>query len=418
MQASTLTEPSTPTASAETSRENPDSVVLHVSGEIGVKGNNRGMFERTLKQNLEKSLKGLSIGGVSREGGRFVVRLTPKSPAHQVLERAGYVPGFASVALATAAEPTVSAISEEILRLAESGQGSFRIATRRSDKRFPISSPDMNAHVGQIIVDVTGRPVSLDDPQEIYHIEITEDSAFVYASRQKGADGLPVGTAGRIVALTSGGIDSPVAAWDMLHRGCNVDLVHCASVIPDKLDVWDKLTEISKVLARSQGTTRLHMVPFGELQRAIVAGVPADMRMLIYRRLMVKIAERVMLDVKGKAIVTGDSVGQVSSQTLENLRATFTATDWPILCPLAGHSKETIVKRARAIGTYSISIQPGEDCCQYMVARHPVTRAGYKKIRQYDELDVESELSKAVETRQVKNLSADWSAPLDYGKGY
>jgi len=239
---------------------------------------------------------------------------------------------------------------------------------------------EVNRRVGAAVVAATGRKVDLTAPDQVYGVEIARDAAFVFEARRRGPGGLPVGTSGRVVALLSGGIDSPVAAWRMMVRGCRVIGVHFLNDAVDTAGVREKLDLLGEALARWQGRFVLRIVPFGALQRAIVAAVPADHRMLIYRRTMLRLADRVREEAGAKALVTGDSVGQVASQTLDNLRCVYSAVPGPVLSPLCGEDKSAIVDRARAIGTYEPSILPHDDCCSFLVAAHPATRAKLEEV--------------------------------------
>jgi len=354
----------------------PATVLVVHYDEIALKGGNRPWFEARLRENLALALKAIPGAKVRRERGRIVATLEG-APAEAVEEACGRVsrtPGVAWFAAAVEVPREMDAIEREVLARATAERGSFAVGTRRADKTFPLNSMEVNRRVGAAVVAATGRKVDLTTPDEVYGIEIARERAFVLGPKRRGAGGLPIGTAGRVVALISGGIDSPVAAWRMMKRGCRVLGVHFFNNAAGGEAVVEKLDLLGEALARWQGAFTLRVVPFERLQRAIVAAVPADHRMLVYRRTMLRLADRIRMKEKGKALVTGDSVGQVASQTLENLGCVYGAVPGPVLAPLCGASKVEIVEEARRVGTFEASVLPHQDCCSFLIAPHPETR--------------------------------------------
>lgn len=356
-------------------------IVVHYA-EIGLKGGNRPWFEGRLRENLAAALRPIPAARVRRERGRLVVEMEGAAPAdlEAACDLVSRVPGVKWFAPSAGVEREIGAIEREVVARSLEGSGSFAVDTRRADKRFPLDSMEVNRRVGAAVVAATGRPVDLSDPDQVYGIEIAAERAFVFADRRPGPGGLPVGTSGRVVALVSGGIDSPVAAWRMMKRGCRVLGVHFLNDAVDDAGVSEKLDLLGEALARWQGRFTLRVVPFGDLQRAIVAAVPADHRMLVYRRTMLRLADRIRAAEGAKALVTGDSVGQVASQTLDNIGCVYGAVPGPVLSPLAGDEKEGIVAEARRIGTYEASILPHQDCCSFLIAAHPATRAVREEV--------------------------------------
>jgi thiamine biosynthesis protein ThiI len=243
---------------------------------------------------------------------------------------------------------------------------------------------EVNRVVGAAVVEATGRRVDLEEPSSVYGIEIAAKRAFVFGERRPGPGGLPVGTSGKVVALISGGIDSPVAAWRMMRRGCRVLGVHFLNASIGGEGVREKLDLLGEALARWQGRFTLRIVPFEALQRAIVAAVPADHRMIVYRRTMLRLADRVREREGAKALVTGDSVGQVASQTLDNLACAYAAVRGPVLSPLCAAEKTEIIDRARRIGTYEASILPHQDCCSFLIAEHPETKSVLREVEEME----------------------------------
>jgi thiamine biosynthesis protein ThiI len=359
----------------------PGTVLVVHYGELALKGGNRSWFELRLRDDLAGRLAGIPSAKVRRERGRLVVALEDASPAdlEAALDRVARTPGVAWYAAAREVPRDLDAIEAEVLARARAGRGSFRVDAKRSDKSFPATSMDVNRRVGAAVVEATGRKVDLEGADEVYGIEIAAKRAFVFEARRPGPGGLPIGTAGKVVALLSGGLDSPVAAWRMMKRGCRVLGVHFLNGAAGE-GVAEKLDLLGDALSRWQGRFTLRVVPFEPLQRAIVAAVPADHRMLVYRRTMLRLADRVRSREGAKALVLGDSVGQVASQTLDNLACVYAAVPGPILAPLAGSDKSETIETARRIGTYEPSILPHPDCCSFLVAEHPATKARLREV--------------------------------------
>ena len=252
---------------------------------------------------------------------------------------------------------------------------SFRVSATRSDKRLPFTSPQAEREVGGLIQEAKGWRVDLERPALTVHIEMLTDGAFYFFGKEPGAGGMPSGSGGRVACLLSGGIDSPVAAYRLMRRGCTVLMIHFHSYPILSRASQEKVREIAAVLTRHQLRSRLLLVPFGALQQQVVLAVPPEMRVVVYRRLMLRIAERLARKGHARALVTGDVIGQVASQTLENMTAISAATSLEILRPLVGMDKDEITAEAVRIGTYPISIIPDQDCCTLFTPRHPVTRA-------------------------------------------
>ncbi|MHC4471680.1 MAG: tRNA uracil 4-sulfurtransferase ThiI [Planctomycetota bacterium] len=374
-----------------------DRVLIHYS-EIGIKGGNRPMFEARLRKNLEAALRGLGTGKVRRESGRFSAPLDVGADPSAVLDRVCQVPGVAWCAPARVVASDVEEISQVVVDMAVAHPDStFRVSARRSDKSFPMDSLAVNRQVGAAVVEATGRRVSLDHAEYGYGVEIDRGRTYVYWDRREGLGGLPVGSEGLLVAMVSGGIDSPVAAFRMMVRGCRTHLVHFLNRSVATSRVVEKITALAERLSLFHGPLDLSIVPFEGLQREIVMVVPAKFRMLVYRRMMFRIAEAIREEVGALGFVTGDSVGQVASQTLENLRVIYEATDWPVYSPLCGMTKAQITDLARRIGTYETSIIPHEDCCSFLVAKHPATKADLDQVLGLEVFDVEAGVRRALE---------------------
>jgi thiamine biosynthesis protein ThiI len=350
-------------------------VVVHYH-EISLKGGNRPLFLRRLADNLRHATTGCGVRAVRRLPGRLVLDLAPDADHPALRARIATVFGVANFAPGLAMPPRLDAVKDAILALLAGRQfESFRITARRTFKVFPMSSEDVNRELGAFVLKHFSTRVNLGQPALTVHVELLPREALVYVDRVTGPGGLPVGVSGRVVSLLSGGIDSPVAACRLQKRGCEVEFVHFHSAPYLPTTSQTKARALVGELVRHQFTARLWLVPFGDIQREVVLTVPPPLRVVVYRRLMTRIAETLARRVGGLALVTGESVGQVASQTLENLTRTTEVVSLPILRPLIGMDKEEIIREARALGTYEISIEPDQDCCTLFVPKHPETRA-------------------------------------------
>lgn len=365
------------------------SILAHYS-EIGLKGKNRPWFIRRLVRNLHTALAGLGVKEVRTPMGRLEIVLNKAETCDAVRERMARVFGLANYSVATRVPLDFDGMAGAIVAMlpAKESVGSFRVLVRRADQDFPTPSPDLARDLGSRVWHARGWKVDLDHADLVITVEIVPGAAFCYMGRQAGPGGLPTGTAGRVVALLSGGIDSPVAAWRMMRRGCQVTLVHFHSVPFLSTASQEKARRLAAVLTRYQLRSRLYLVPFGDLQREVTLSVPGDLRVVIYRRLMMRIAERIARQVRARALVTGDVIGQVASQTLDNIAAIDTASPLLTFRPLIGMDKEEIILQAQRLGTYEISILPDEDSCTLFTPRHPETHA-----RAFDVARLEETLS-------------------------
>ncbi len=352
--------------------------------EITLKGGNRTRFAGMLIENVRRLLAGLGVTRIADVHGRVVATLADDAAWPEVRARLGRVYGIANYSLARSlpfaaiSEPDVDLrpLADGVLAsLAGIRFGSFRVVTKRSEKRFPRSSPQVSAEIGAAVASATGARVDLDAAELTITIEILPKEVLYSVEKVAGPGGLPVGTAGHVLALLSGGIDSPVAAARMMRRGCRVSFVHFHSVPYLDRSSQRKARDLVRTLAAHQGDARLVLVPIGEAQRQIVVNVPPPPRVLLYRRLMVRLAGEIAAAVGAEALVTGDSLAQVASQTLPNLAVVEQAATLPLLRPLIGMDKAEVSEQARRLGTFEISIEPDQDCCSLFTPRHPTTRA-------------------------------------------
>jgi thiamine biosynthesis protein ThiI len=350
------------------------SALVHYQ-EIALKGRNRPWFVARLVRNLQEATSDLDVAAVRALMGRIEVVLGSAAAWDAVQDRLTRVFGIANFARAGRTRADIDEIAAEILGdLDDRDPGSFRVSARRADKRFPLTSPQIEREVGGRIKMARGWRVDLENPALTIRVEMLTNEAFYYFGKTRGAGGLPTGSSGRVVCLLSGGIDSPVAAWRMMKRGCSVHFVHFHSYPILSRASQEKARELARLLTAYQLRSRLSLVPFGELQQQVILSVPPPLRVVVYRRLMLRIAETIARAARAKALVTGEVVGQVASQTLENISAIGNVAGMPVLRPLIGMDKEEISAEAQRLGTYPISIIPDQDCCTLFTPRHPSTR--------------------------------------------
>jgi tRNA uracil 4-sulfurtransferase len=362
------------------------SVIVHYQ-EIALKGRNRPWFVARLVRNIREVLAGLDVGAVRALMGRIEIELGPGAEWPAIHERLGRVFGVGNFARAGRTTLDVDVIAAEILRdLGDLQTDTFRVSARRADKRFPLTSPQIEREVGGRIKEARGWRVDLGNPGLTIHVDALTNEAFYFFGKERGPGGLPSGVSGRVVCLLSGGIDSPVAAWRMMKRGCRVVFVHFHSYPILSRASQEKARELARLLTRYQLHSRLLLVPFGEIQQRVVLAVAPPLRVVIYRRLMMRIAEAIARAHKAQALVTGEVVGQVASQTLENMTRINDVVQMPVLRPLIGMDKEEITAEAQRLGTYPISIIPDQDCCTLFTPRHPATRARRGDVERADAL--------------------------------
>jgi len=376
-------------------------IVIHY-GEIGIKGRNRVMFENMLLRNIRRALKE-NVLAAEKERGRIVVREKEDAGMDMLTRKLQKIPGIENFSFAVAVPLKLEEIKRASMEMVKQEKfTTFKVAAKRANKDFPFSSMKINEEVGREIKERMNKKVNLDNPEKTVFIEVGERAAYIYTDKILGMGGLPVGSQGNVVALLSGGIDSPVASYFMMKRGCKVIFIHFynENLVPSPA----KVEEIVRALTEYQLEAKAYFVPFGELQYAVVASVPSRYRMIVYRRMMIRAANEVALREGAHAIITGDSMGQVASQTIENLRCIYDASSLPVLPPLIGMDKKEIVEMAKKVGTYDISIKGYQDCCSFMVAKHPATRADVGKIREMEKR-VEYDVAEMLERAVVKNFS-------------
>ena len=382
-----------------------DSVLIRYH-EIALKRGNRPYFTELLKRNLLAAVKDLEVDEVRSLPARLLVTFKSDIDPQTAVDRIGAVFGVANFSLV---QRTARDIDILCARLLDSLDGcrfaSFRIETQRGDKTFPLTSPEINRRLGAAVKEKTGARVDLSHPECTITVEILPKEAFFAFDKIAGSGGLPVGGSGRIASLISGGIDSPVAAYRMMQRGCRIIFVHFHSAPYLDKTSQEKVRQLVKTLTRHQFLSRLYLVPFGEIQRQIVAAVNRPLRVVLYRRMMLRIAENIAKKEKAKALVTGESLGQVASQTLENMSVIQQAATLPILRPLVGMDKQEIIDQARRIGTFDISSIPDQDCCQLFVPKHPATKASGTEVERAEScLELSALIRLGLEQAVIENF--------------
>ncbi|MFC3998720.1 tRNA uracil 4-sulfurtransferase ThiI [Nocardiopsis sediminis] len=383
--------------------------VLMKLGEIVLKGSNRNLFQRRLHNNIRSSARDLrSITLTQRGAGVIIVRMPGGSDLEvaELAERMRNVMGVVWVHLVRRVAKDLDTVTDIAVRSMAERSGSFAVKARRRDKRFPMTSSQIAVHIGSAVQHAHGLPVELKRPANTLHIEVDKDEVFVFTDGIPGQGGLPVGMSGRGLVLMSGGIDSPVAAHRMMRRGLKVDFLHFSGMPFTGPESIYKAYSLVRQLDRYQSGSRLFVVPFGKAQQQLKTSGIERLQIVAQRRLMLKTAEALADDLGAQALITGDALGQVSSQTMTNLTALDDAVDLPILRPLIGMDKTEIMDQARAIGTLSISELPDEDCCTLLTPRQVETAAKIADLRQIEKrLDAEELAEHLVTTAQLHRPS-------------
>ena len=367
--------------------------------ELALKGGNRPRFQRALRQNLESALGSCRVTHLA---GRLIV----DAESDTAFERATRVCGVAHVMRVQRLPRDLDAVGQAIVDdLKTRDPQTFRITTRRVDKTYPLLSMQVDKEVGARVQQGTGLKVRLKGADEEVFVTVLPGEILVGYGKRGGPGGLPVGTGGRVAVLMSGGIDSPVAAWRMINRGCRADLIHFHSHPLVDRTTQEKARDLAEILTQWQYHTRLHLVPLAPVQTAVRLHCPESLRVILYRRFMIRIAEWIARRRRCRALVTGESLGQVASQTLSNLVTVDAVATLPVLRPLIGMDKQEIIRAAERLETYPISIQPDQDCCQLFVPAHPATKSKPAELEEAEEaLDVDALTRDAFESTEAIDL--------------
>lgn len=383
--------------------------------EIGLKGNNRARFERILMDNIKAALAAFSVATITRISGHILVTFSVSGEAERAFPLIAKVPGVARVSLAfhTNREPG-EYCAAAIKALEEFGEfNSFKVVARRSNTDYELTSMDLNKQVGEVLCNAfPDKKVLMKGCDAQVHVLVVQGSVYVYARSERGVGGLPQGSAGKVVTLLSSGIDSPVATWLLARRGAVPVPVHFSGR-PQTADTSEYLCQdIIQALAPCVQAGRLYVIPFGDCQREISIACPSDLRVIMYRRVMYAVAERIAQLEGAKALVTGESLGQVASQTLENIMAVNEVVDIPVFRPLIGSDKQEIIARAEQIGTYDISTQTAPDCCTLFMPRRPETHAKLDEVHAaWEMFDHEAMVQQLVDAAEYIDFSAPTYKP-------
>ena len=374
--------------------------------EIHLKGKNRGYFEKVFMNNLEKSLSGIRHE-IRKPSGRYVVENFDEARTDEIVSRLQKVFGTHTLSIAYKVPASMDDIFAAVLAVAPE-EGSFKVQANRADKHFPLNSMQINAEVGGRLLEA--RPalrVDVHAPQHLIGIDVRENGdALVFCGWFKAAGGMPVGTSGKGMLLLSGGIDSPVAGHMIAKRGMTIEALHFHSYPYTNRQAREKVEELAHILAGYTGGLELHVVSVTHIQEAIHKYCPAEMMITLLRRFMMRIAERLCRQTGAQCIVTGESLGQVASQTIEGMTSSGSVVhELPILRPLVGFDKTEIVERAREIGTFETSILPYEDCCTVFLPKHPLIRPDLAKVAEQEKkLDVEALVAEALASEETLHI--------------
>lgn len=385
-------------------------IILIKNGELALKGLNRSTFEDILIKNIRKRIKPLGDFEYRKEQSTVsVVPMDDYVDMDEVSDRISRVFGIAAFSRALQVEKDIDVILEQApIYLAEQLRNAktFKVEGKRADKKFPLKSPELSAQVGGAILSKFPHlKVDVKNPEILVTIEIREKFAFIRGNQTKGAGGMPTGTAGKSAILISGGIDSPVAAYMMAKRGLVLNAIHFASPPYTSPQAEEKVHNLLRKVSRYSGNITLFTVGFTEIQEAIRDNCPEELFTLVMRRFMMRISQRIADREECKALITGESLGQVASQTLNALACTDAVVSIPVFRPVIGLDKEEIIKISRQIDTFDISIEPYEDCCTVFTPKHPKTKPQISVLEQAEQsLDVDGLIERALENTKIQNI--------------
>lgn len=389
-------------------------VILIRYGEILLKGLNRSMFENKLISNIKRSVH--KLGKVTVRKSQARIYIEPDEDSYnfdEAMELISKVFGIVSVSPVWKIDSDYNTIKEYSVKMVKDlverkGHSTFKVETKRGNKQFPMDSPEISRDLGaHILKSVPGLSVDVKKPHFILYVEV-RDFTYIYSEIIPAVCGMPIGTNGKALLLLSGGIDSPAAGWMIAKRGVEIDAIHYYSYPYTSERAKEKVIELTKILASYCYSINLHIVPFTDLQMEIYEKSPHEELTIIMRRVMMQIAEKIAEKTGSLALVTGESVGQVASQTIHSLAVTNAAVSMPVFRPLIGMDKNEVVNIAKKIGTYETSILPYEDCCTVFVAKHPVTRPKLDRIMLSEsKLDLDALIEKAIENTEVITVTAE-----------
>jgi len=381
-----------------------DCVLIHY-GELGLKGLNRPLFEKKLIENIRRVLNGLEYEKIRKMQGRIILELTEKSDIRKIEESLKKVFGIAWFGFCFTKTATMENIKELVRNRIKLEVGTkARVSSKRADKTLPFTSMDVNRELGAYLVKKFKVKISLKEPQKEIFVELVEGKAYIFDKKFKGLYGLPVGVSGKVLHLLSGGIDSPVAAWLLMKRGCEVDFLHFHAFQEFDERKGAKILRLVEILTQYCFKSRVFFVPFYPFEAEAVEA-PVRYRLILFRRFMVKIAEEIASKYGIKALGSGENLAQVSSQTLENMAEISRATSLTILRPLLTYEKNETVNLARQIGTFEISTLPYKDCCSLFMTKHPVTKAKSEIVESIERrLSLNDAIKESLEKIEIINM--------------
>lgn len=384
-------------------------LILVKYGEIALKGLNKPAFEQKLLDNIKSRLDRLGRFSVKKaQSTIYVEPMEENAPMEEAASALKKIFGIANICPAVKCEKNLQEIGKTAVKLLEEYGSfkSFKVESKREDKSFPYKSPELSAEVGGIILsELNGIKVDVKNPELVVNVEIRSD-AFLYVRKERGAGGMPVGTNGRAMLLLSGGIDSPVAGYMIAKRGVVIEAVHFHSHPYTSDRAKEKVIDLAKIMSEYTGKIILHVVPFTEIQLEIIDKCPKNYLTVIMRRIMMRIAEKLAQRDDCAAIITGESIGQVASQTMESLVCTDAAVQKPVFRPLIGMDKEEIVEISKRMNAYETSILPYEDCCTIFVPKHPKTKPCLSEIEEAEKslVNIEAMIDRAIEETEILKI--------------
>lgn len=375
-------------------------------GELSLKGRNRNLFVQRLRKNVKFQTKDLETVSVHAERDRMFIRAEDESEIEEVLQRLQYVFGIHSYSPIARTERTDEAIEKlvlDVLSMKDLTGKTFKVEAKRADKTYGKTSQQIQQWIGaHALRNYPELTAQMKNPDFVLHVDIRRDAAYVSSEVYKGPGGFPVGSSGRSLLMLSGGIDSPVAGYYMMKRGVALEAIHFASPPYTSDLAKEKVLDLAEHLSKFGPTIKVHVIPFTKIQKLIDEKIPANLTMTVTRRLMMRIADRVREERDLLGIVTGESIGQVASQTLESMTAINAVTETPIIRPLVTFDKSEIIETSEHIGTYDISIRPYEDCCTIFTPANPTTKPRLDKVEHFEgQVDFEELIMEAVNEREV-----------------
>ncbi|MBM6058937.1 tRNA 4-thiouridine(8) synthase ThiI [Staphylococcus epidermidis] len=383
-------------------------------GELTLKGTNRKMFVNQLKDNVKRALIPLSGYHVKGKRDRMYIELSPEADINEIIQRLSKVYGIKSISPVIKIDKNEEKINQSAIQLSHDFEkgSTFKVDVKRVDKSFRLDTYELQRQVGGAILKENNNiTVNVKNPDYEIKIEVRMDAIYIYEKVIAGAGGLPVGTGGKTLLILSGGIDSPVAGIEVMKRGVTVEAIHFHSPPFTSEKAKDKVIELTRILAERVGPIKLHLVPFTEIQKQINKVVHPRYTMTSTRRMMMRISDKVVHQINANAIVNGENLGQVASQTLKSMYAINHVTATPVLRPLLTLDKEDIIKKAKELGTFETSIQPYEDCCTIFTPKNPVTEPDFDKVIKYESVfNFDEMIENAVENIETLTIDQNYKS--------